>query len=63
MTKIALHRTRLRFSDHKSFSVLILFRQTGQAARWLVTREGAPTEKIERNFSFFSSEQQRIHTT
>jgi hypothetical protein len=27
MTKIALHRTRLRFSDHKNFSVGIFYKR------------------------------------
>ncbi|MBA5200036.1 hypothetical protein H2Y56_12715 [Pectobacterium aroidearum] len=53
MTKSALHRTRLRFSDHKNFSVFVFYKPTRQPAPWLGWCVPEPTEIIEKNFSFF----------
>ncbi|KMK88454.1 hypothetical protein KCQ_01100 [Pectobacterium atrosepticum ICMP 1526] len=53
MTKSALHRTRLRFSDHKNFSVLLFYKTTRQTAPYLGLCALVPTEIIEINFSFF----------
>ncbi|EOX7389069.1 hypothetical protein ACOMQZ_002254 [Enterobacter quasiroggenkampii] len=53
LTKIALHRTRLRFLDHKNFSVLFLFKLHRQTAPVLAALRKSETEKIEKNFSIF----------
>ncbi|HGH4643150.1 hypothetical protein [Enterobacter roggenkampii] len=52
-TKIALHRTRLRFLDHKNFSVLFFFKPDRQTAPVLAALRKTETEKIEKNFSIF----------
>jgi hypothetical protein len=52
-TKIALHRTRLRFLDHKIFSVLFFFKPDRQTALLLAASRKTETEKIEKNFSIF----------
>ncbi|WP_341857337.1 hypothetical protein, partial [Enterobacter hormaechei] len=52
-TKIALHRTRLRFLDHKNFSVLFFYKPDRQAAPVLAALCKTRTEKIEKNFSVF----------
>ncbi|PTM35417.1 hypothetical protein DA103_13925 [Enterobacter cloacae] len=52
-TKIALHRTRLRFLDHKNFSVLFFYKPPRRAVPALATLRKPQTEKIERNFSVF----------
>ncbi|UYW75314.1 hypothetical protein OFY05_09580 [Pseudocitrobacter faecalis] len=52
-TKIALHRTRLRFLDHKNFSVLFFFKPDRQTAPVLAALRKTRTEKIEKNFSVF----------
>ncbi|MEI7266140.1 MULTISPECIES: hypothetical protein [Pectobacterium] len=52
-TKSALHRTRLRFSDHKNFSVFFFYKPTRQPAPLLGLCIPMPTEIIEKNFSFF----------
>ncbi|ELC7393265.1 hypothetical protein RJO89_002287 [Enterobacter asburiae] len=53
MTKMALHRTRLRFLDHKTFSVLFFFKPHRQTAPVLAALRKNRTEKIEKNFSVF----------
>ncbi|ARA77229.1 hypothetical protein B5S52_15580 [Pectobacterium brasiliense] len=55
MTKSALHRTRLRFSDHKHFSVLFFYKRVRQPAPLLGFWYKSQTEKIERNFSVFQN--------
>ncbi|MBL5884807.1 hypothetical protein JBO43_13650 [Lelliottia aquatilis] len=52
-TKIALHRTRLRFLDRKNFSVLFFYKPDGQTAPRLAVLQNIQTEKIETNFSIF----------
>ncbi|MBT2054548.1 hypothetical protein KKZ69_09600 [Enterobacter hormaechei subsp. hoffmannii] len=52
-TKIALHRTRLRFLDHKNFSVLFFYKPDRQTAPVLAALRKTGTEKIEKNFSVF----------
>ncbi|WP_395266283.1 hypothetical protein V1605_10560 [Enterobacter soli] len=52
-TKTALHRTRLRFLDHKIFSVLIFYKPDRQTAPVLEALRKTRTEKIEKNFSVF----------
>ncbi|MGL9551917.1 hypothetical protein QWJ20_07125 [Pectobacterium sp. S5] len=52
MTKSALHRTRLRFSDHKNFSVFFFYKSTRQPAPLLGLCAWVPTEIIETDFSF-----------
>ncbi|WP_427032586.1 hypothetical protein [Enterobacter ludwigii] len=52
-TKIALHRTRLRFLDHKNFSVLFFYKPDHQTAPVLAALRKTRTEKIEKNFSVF----------
>ncbi|EKS7114519.1 hypothetical protein POE73_000793 [Enterobacter bugandensis] len=52
-TKIALHRTRLRFLDHKNFSVLFSYKPDRQTAPVLATLHKTRTEKIEKDFSVF----------
>ncbi|RTP92139.1 hypothetical protein EKN35_12255 [Enterobacter asburiae] len=52
-TKIALHRTRLRFLDHKNFSVLFIYKPDRQTAPVLATLRKTRTEKFEKNFSVF----------
>ncbi|MDT8881664.1 hypothetical protein RBG07_03825 [Klebsiella aerogenes] len=53
MAKTALHRTRLRFLDHKNFSVLFFFKPDRQTAPVLAALRKTRTEKIEKNFSVF----------
>ncbi|HCM7348705.1 TPA: hypothetical protein N3292_002293 [Klebsiella pneumoniae] len=53
MTKTALHRTRLRFLDHKIFSVLFFYKPDRQPAPLLAALRKIRTEKIEKNFSVF----------
>ncbi|MFN1230439.1 hypothetical protein ACKY79_07615 [Enterobacter hormaechei] len=53
MTKMALHRTRLRFLDHKNFSVLFFYKPDRQTAPVLAALRKTRTEKIEKNFSVF----------
>ncbi|MGR58060.1 hypothetical protein D9G08_03395 [Escherichia coli] len=53
-TKTALHRTRLRFLDHKNFSVLFFYKPERQTAPSLADLRRTETEMIERNFIFFS---------
>ncbi|KVK20837.1 hypothetical protein AWS16_22450 [Enterobacter hormaechei subsp. steigerwaltii] len=50
---MALHRTRLRFLDHKNFSVLFFYKSDRQTAPVLEVLRKARTEKIEENFSVF----------
>ncbi|HCB2374873.1 hypothetical protein [Klebsiella variicola] len=52
-TKTALHRTRLRFLDHKNFSVLFFCKPDRQTAPALAALRKTRTEKIEKNFSVF----------
>ncbi|EOY5094518.1 hypothetical protein ACP3A9_002842 [Citrobacter amalonaticus] len=52
-TKTALHRTRLRFWDHKNFSVLFFYKPERQSAPSLAALWRTETEMIERNFSVF----------
>lgn len=52
-TKIALHRTRLRFLDRKNFSVLFFYKPDRQPAPLLAVCRKTRTEKIEKNFSVF----------
>ncbi|MGE2624626.1 hypothetical protein ACQH8C_26165, partial [Escherichia coli] len=52
-TKIALHRTRLRFLDHKNFSVLFFSKPDRHTAPALTALRKTRTEKIEKNFIFF----------
>ncbi|WP_227648058.1 hypothetical protein, partial [Klebsiella pneumoniae] len=52
-TKSALHRTRLRFLDHKNFSVLFFCKSHRQTAPVLAALRKTRTEKIEKNFSVF----------
>ncbi|HCQ6953653.1 TPA: hypothetical protein OL683_002273 [Citrobacter freundii] len=52
-TKTALHRTRLRFLDHKNFSVLFFYKPDRQNAPVLAVYQKSKTEKIEKNFSVF----------
>ncbi|MGR7610144.1 hypothetical protein ACU6Z4_03880 [Klebsiella aerogenes] len=53
VTKTALHRTRLRFLDHKNFSVLFFCKPDRQTAPALAALRKTRTEKIEKNFSVF----------
>ncbi|HBN1932026.1 TPA: hypothetical protein L1360_002407 [Escherichia coli] len=53
MTKIALHRTRLRFLDMEILSVLFFYKPERQAAPLLAALRRTETEMIERNFIFF----------
>ncbi|WP_258365155.1 hypothetical protein [Klebsiella oxytoca] len=53
LTKTALHRTRLRFSYHKVFSVLVFYNRYRQPAPLLGFCRRSPTEKIEMDFSIF----------
>ncbi|MEQ0266054.1 hypothetical protein ABLV66_15210 [Klebsiella sp. CN_Kp073] len=53
MTKTALHRTRLRFLDHKNFSVLFFYKPERHTAPVLAAYKKSKTEKIEKNFSVF----------
>ncbi|WP_176485013.1 hypothetical protein [Enterobacter hormaechei] len=50
-TKIALHRTHLRFLDHKNFSVLFFFKPDRLAAPVLEVKQKYKTEKVEKNLS------------
>ncbi|KTK23398.1 hypothetical protein ASU66_04170 [Enterobacter hormaechei subsp. xiangfangensis] len=50
---MALHRTRLRFLDHKNFSVLFFYKPDRQTAPVLAALRRTRTENIERNFSIF----------
>ncbi|MEM5026978.1 hypothetical protein WJT80_21990 [Enterobacter roggenkampii] len=52
-TKIALHRTRLRFLDHKNFSVLFFYKPDSQTAPLLAALPKTRTENIEKDFSVF----------
>lgn len=52
-TKIALHRTRLRFLDHKNFSALFFYKPDRQTAPVLAALRKTGTEKIEKNLSVF----------
>ncbi|MEH3536015.1 hypothetical protein, partial [Enterobacter roggenkampii] len=52
-TKTALPRTRLRFLDHKNFSVLFFYKTDRQTAPVLAALRKTKNEKIEKNFSFF----------
>ncbi|MDP1019927.1 hypothetical protein Q6284_32245 [Klebsiella pneumoniae] len=52
-TKTALHRTRLRFLDHKNISVLFFYKRHRRTAPPLAVCGKLATEKIETNFSFF----------
>ncbi|WP_414149287.1 hypothetical protein ACMGG3_15030 [Enterobacter sp. BNK-18] len=47
------NRTRLRFLDHKNFSVLFFYKPDRQTAPVLAALRKARTEKIEKNFSVF----------
>nr|EKW1036073.1 hypothetical protein [Klebsiella aerogenes] len=53
MTKTALHRTRLRFLDHKNFSVLFFYKPDRHTAPALAAYQKSKTERIEKNFSVF----------
>lgn len=55
-TKTALHRTRLRFLDRENFSVFFSYKPDRQTAPVLAACGKSPTEKIEKNFSFFQFE-------
>ncbi|RNM24771.1 hypothetical protein EFS38_07945 [Dickeya undicola] len=62
-TKSALHRTRLRFLDHKDFSVLFFYKTQRQPVPPLGFCGRMPTENSERNFSvfqFFGSRKDRF---
>ncbi|AZV07217.1 hypothetical protein ELK40_19580 [Enterobacter sp. N18-03635] len=48
------NRTRLRYLDHKNYSVLFFYKPDRQAAPVLAVLRNTGTEKIEKNFSFFS---------
>ncbi|AVZ16724.1 hypothetical protein DBP88_22320 [Enterobacter hormaechei] len=50
---MALHRTRLRFLDHKNFSVLFFYKPDRQTAPVRAVLRKTRTEKIEKNFSVF----------
>ncbi|KTH10618.1 hypothetical protein ASV31_02535 [Enterobacter hormaechei subsp. hoffmannii] len=50
---MALHRTHLRFLDHKNFSVLFFFKPDRLAAPVLAVKPKSKTEKVEKNFSGF----------
>ncbi|WP_431651384.1 hypothetical protein, partial [Enterobacter roggenkampii] len=52
-TKTALHRTRLRFLDHKNFSVLFFYKPDRQPAPVLAVCRKTKTEKLVKNFSIF----------
>ncbi|MBO2914028.1 hypothetical protein [Enterobacter sichuanensis] len=52
-TKIALHRTRLRFLDRKNFSVLFSYKPGRHTAPVLAALRKTGTEKFEENFSVF----------
>jgi len=52
-TKIALHRTRLRFLDRINFSVLFFYKLSHRAAPALAASRKSQTEKIEKDFIFF----------
>ncbi|MFL7887998.1 hypothetical protein [Enterobacter pseudoroggenkampii] len=58
-TKIALHRTRLRFLDRKNFSVGFFYKRPRQPAPLLGRCSEVQTEKCEKNFSFFSEKDLR----
>jgi hypothetical protein len=47
------YRTRLRFLDHKNFSVLFFFKPDRQTAPVLAPLRKTRTEKSEKNFSIF----------
>ncbi|MGK6776947.1 hypothetical protein MMF16_00002275 [Enterobacter hormaechei] len=53
-TKIALHRTRLRFLDHKNFSVLFFYKPDRQTAPVRAVLRKTRTEKIEKISVFFT---------
>ncbi|MQB52202.1 hypothetical protein DXU84_04150 [Rahnella sp. RcJ3] len=53
ITKIALHRTRLRFLQCIIFSVFIFYKPIRQTAPRLGFSSKSQTEKIEMNFSIF----------
>ncbi|KZP51277.1 hypothetical protein A3N37_00170 [Enterobacter ludwigii] len=53
---MALHRTRLRFLDHKNFSVLFFFKPNRETAPLLAALRQTKTEKNEKNFSVFQFE-------
>ncbi|QHO82586.1 hypothetical protein CPT31_16730 [Enterobacter hormaechei] len=62
---MALHRTRLRFLDHKNFSVLFFYKSDRQTAPVLAALRKTGTEKIEKNFSvfhFYGSAKDRLKT-
>ncbi|KTK41259.1 hypothetical protein ASU64_12405 [Enterobacter hormaechei subsp. hoffmannii] len=50
---MALHRTHLRFLDHKIFSVLFFSKSDRHTAPVLAAQQKPRTEKIEKNFSVF----------
>ncbi|OAH40058.1 hypothetical protein AYJ11_17080 [Enterobacter hormaechei subsp. xiangfangensis] len=50
---MALHRTRLRFLDHKNFSVLFFYKPDRHTAPLLAALRKAQTEKIEKVFTVF----------
>ncbi|EOL8965843.1 hypothetical protein ACM92D_001815 [Cronobacter dublinensis] len=53
MTKIALHRTRLRVLDHKIFSVLSFYKRYCRPAPLPGWGARKQTEKGKRNFTVF----------
>jgi hypothetical protein len=53
VTKTALHRTRLRFLDHKIFSILFFYKPDRQTVPVLAALRKTRTEKIAKNFSVF----------
>ncbi|WP_436859164.1 hypothetical protein [Citrobacter tructae] len=53
VTKIALHRTRLRVLDLENFSVLFFYKPDRLTAPLLESCRKTATEKIEKNFSRF----------
>ncbi|MFD1803929.1 hypothetical protein ACFSFZ_17305 [Mixta tenebrionis] len=53
VTKTALHRTRLRFLDHKNFSVFFFYKTPRQPALPLGFCGKTATEMSETNYSFF----------
>ncbi|MFT8209522.1 MAG: hypothetical protein ACMZI0_00715 [Symbiopectobacterium sp.] len=53
MKKPALHRTRLRFSDQRNFSVLFFYKPMHQPVPLLGLLWKSQTEMIEKNFRFF----------
>ncbi|MEI7408129.1 hypothetical protein [Pectobacterium aroidearum] len=56
MTKSALHRTRLRFSDQKNFSVLFFYKRVRQPAPLLGSGESPKLKRVKGISGFYSFE-------